>query len=117
MVDNQPYGPNIPESEQQACYRLVEQLSGSERSYRELVENLPDVVFRTDEHFCFSFLNDAWTALTGIARTDAAGRPISDYVVEQSRSTWEDFLGNQGVGAQKGHVSELCLRHADGGHR
>jgi len=77
--------PNRAELDLQASYRLVEELSRSELRYRNLVEQLHEVVFQADRQLCFTFLNPAWSALTAIPVAEAVGRPISDFIVESDR--------------------------------
>ena len=45
----------------QIQYRLIEQISESERRYRELVENLQEIVFKCDHAGNLTFINKAWT--------------------------------------------------------
>src|SRR6476469_1779162 len=46
-------------------YEAQSALVRSEQKYRSVVEQLQDVFFRTDEQGLWSFLNPAWTTLTG----------------------------------------------------
>ena len=74
-------------------------LKASEQKYRTVVENVRDVVFRTDAEGHFMFLNPAWTDLTGYAIEDSLGKPFGDYTVSEADSdghgAFEAMLGKQ----------------------
>ncbi|HEY9827284.1 MAG TPA: SpoIIE family protein phosphatase [Stenomitos sp.] len=55
-------------------------LRESEERYRLVVDNLQEVIFQTDLEGRFSFLNPAWTAITGFAQDSAIGQPLLDYI-------------------------------------
>ena len=101
----------------QARYCLIEDLSHSKQRYRALIERLHDIVFQADDSLRFTFLNPAWTAVTGVAITEATGRSMADFVAEPSLEAWNKCIRELKNGAQKCHVSELCMYHADGGYR
>lgn len=60
--------------------QFEERLANNERQYRELVDNLNEVIFETDEEGRFTFLNKAWTDLTGYPIEESLGRRGSEYV-------------------------------------
>ncbi|MBL3591613.1 MAG: response regulator [gamma proteobacterium endosymbiont of Lamellibrachia anaximandri] len=117
MADTHDRRPDQSELELQVRYHLMEELSRSESRYRTLVEHLHEIVFQADGEFCFTFLNQAWSTVTGGAVTEATGQPIVNFIAESSRETWKEFLKKHRNGTLKGCIPELCLRHADGGHR
>src|SRR4051812_47500977 len=47
---------------------------------RSVVDALDDVVFATDEQGRLTFLNPAWTALTGHMVEDSLGTPLADHL-------------------------------------
>ncbi len=57
-----------------------ENLARKEREYRELVNNLKEVIFKTDIHGNFTFLNDQWEKFTGYKPVHSLGRHFSDYL-------------------------------------
>ncbi len=57
-----------------------EALAASEQRYRNVVDNLKEVVFQTDAEGRWTFLNPAWTELTGFSVETSLGRPFLDYV-------------------------------------
>ncbi len=48
--------------------------------YRALVEHFRDVIFQIDRQGQWSFLNPAWTELTGFPAEDCLGRPFLGYL-------------------------------------
>jgi PAS domain S-box-containing protein len=55
--------------------RIEGELADSERRFRSVVESLKEVIFRTDANGCWTYLNPAWTEITGFAIQDSLGRP------------------------------------------
>lgn len=60
-------------------------LRDSEQKYRSLVDNLKEVIFQTDLQGTLTFLNPAWTEITGFAITESLGNNFLDYVVSEDR--------------------------------
>ena len=76
----------------QIQYRLIEQLAESEQRYRQLVENLHEIVFEIDAEGCLTFLNQAWTNLLGHSRESSIQHPISDFFHDRDRKIGFSFL-------------------------
>ena len=55
--------------------RIEGQLADSERRFRTVVESLKEVIFRTDASGCWTYLNPAWSEITGYAIHESIGRP------------------------------------------
>ncbi len=60
-------------------------LDASEDKYRTVVESIKEVIFQMDVFGNWTFLNPAWTAVTGFAVKPALGTLFVDYVHEQDR--------------------------------
>lgn len=60
-------------------------LYASEERYRSVVDDLAEVVFRTDAHGCWTFLNPAWEAITGYSIGDTLGKLSLDFVHPDDR--------------------------------
>jgi len=60
--------------------RIHEDLRLSEQRYRELVEQLGEVIFLTDRELRFNLLNPAWERLTGQSYSQALGQPLSRFL-------------------------------------
>jgi two-component system cell cycle sensor histidine kinase/response regulator CckA len=65
--------------------RSEEALDASEVKYRSVVENIKEVVFQTDEFGHWTFLNPAWTAVTGFAVDPTIGTLFLEYLHEEDR--------------------------------
>ncbi|QSJ16872.1 PAS domain S-box protein [Nostoc sp. UHCC 0702] len=76
----------------QIQYRLIEQISESERRYRELVENLREIVFKCDKAGNITLLNKAWTLTLGYSTPECLNHPIDDYLHAEDREVWLNFL-------------------------
>lgn len=60
-------------------------LEASEARYLSVVQTVQEVVFRTDETGRWTFLNPAWTAITGYAVDDTMGRDALEQVHGEDR--------------------------------
>ncbi|GJD15664.1 two-component sensor histidine kinase [Rivularia sp. IAM M-261] len=76
----------------QIQYRLIEQISESEKRYRELVENLREIVFKCDKVGNIILLNKAWTLTLGYSTSECLNHPIDDYLHAEDRQVWLNFL-------------------------
>ena len=64
--------------------RVERALRASEQKYRTVVENVRDVVFRTDAEGQLMFLNPAWTDVTGYPVEDSLGQPFGAYILNSN---------------------------------
>ena len=75
-----------------------EQILKSEKRYRDLVENLREVIFETDKKGNIVFLNPAWSQLTGYTVEESIGKPLLDYVhpefIKESKIDLKGFVNN-----------------------
>lgn len=63
-----------------------------ETDYRQIIHELREVVFRTDAEGRWSFLNPAWTEITGFTVAECLGRNFADFVHPDDRAdNWEKF--------------------------
>jgi hypothetical protein len=69
----------------QIQYRLIEKLSESEKRYRELVENLYEIVFETDAEGNLIFLNYAWVDNLGYEIAESLGLTIDHFLHPDDR--------------------------------
>jgi len=65
--------------------RTIEALHQSEQNYRSLVNNLKEVIFTTDATGCWTFLNPAWTEITGFSVEESIGKNFVSYVHKSDR--------------------------------
>ncbi|MFC1835595.1 ATP-binding protein [Thermodesulfobacteriota bacterium] len=67
-------------------------LRDSERLYRNLVEQVPDVIFSLDATGRFVFVNTQVEALLGFPVKEVLETRLSDYVTEEDRAQLEDIF-------------------------
>ena len=72
--------------------RMAETIAKSEREYRNVVNSLNEVVFRTDLQGVWTFLNPAWHAITGFAIADSLGRNVLHFIDARDRDRVADGL-------------------------
>ncbi|MGH7506348.1 MAG: PAS domain S-box protein, partial [Longimicrobiales bacterium] len=59
---------------------LRQALAGSEEKYLALVDTAQEVIFQTDADARFTFLNAAWTVISGHPIEDSLGKRLFDYL-------------------------------------
>jgi PAS domain S-box-containing protein len=65
--------------------RSEQALDASEVRYRSVVENIKEVIFQLDEFGNWTFLNPAWTTVTGFEVNPTVGTFFLDYIHQQDR--------------------------------
>lgn len=60
-------------------------LSKSEEQYRSVVNNIKEVIFQTDAEGLWTFLNPAWTEITGFSLEESIGVNFIDFVHPEDR--------------------------------
>ncbi|WP_051958438.1 PAS domain S-box protein [Janthinobacterium sp. RA13] len=65
--------------------RMAETIAKSEREYRNVVNSLNEVVFRTDVHGAWTFLNPAWHTITGFDAADSLGKSVLQFIDARDR--------------------------------
>ena len=92
--------------------RLADKIANSERQYRNVVNSLSEVVFRADPRGRWSFLNPAWSAITGYDVGASLGRSFTDYVDPRARdAAFAVFLGIvRGSGDSARHLTRYITR-------
>lgn len=63
----------------------------------QLLENLPEVVFRVDRGGTWKYLNGGWKILSGYTSAESVGRDCTRYVHPEDRAAWTDYLRAQFV--------------------
>jgi phosphoserine phosphatase RsbU/P len=64
----------------------------SEGRYRSVVDNLKEVIFQTDLAGKLSFLNPAWTDVTGFSQEKSIGKPFLEFISpDDSQTFWHKF--------------------------
>ena len=65
--------------------RSEQALDASEVKYRSVVENIKEIIFQMDEFGNWTFLNPAWTAVTGFEVKPTLGTFYLEYVHQEDR--------------------------------
>ncbi|MGK5021173.1 PAS domain S-box protein [Janthinobacterium sp. LB2P10] len=65
--------------------RMAVAIAKSEREYRNVVNSLNEVVFRTDLNGAWTFLNPAWHAITGFSIADSIGKNVLQFIDVRDR--------------------------------
>ncbi|MCT7962152.1 PAS domain S-box protein [Laspinema sp. D1] len=60
----------------------------SENKYRSVVENLSEVIFQRDKCGYLTFLNPAWTDITGFTVAESVGQPFLSFVHPDDRPSF-----------------------------
>lgn len=98
-LDGQPYQYIAIRTEITERKRMTEKIEISERQYRTTVNSLKEVIFRTDTEGNWTFLNPAWTQITGFSIEESIGRHCLDYVPEKdgklAAQSFQEFLAGE----------------------
>ena len=65
--------------------RMAETIAKSEREYRNVVNSLHEVVFRTDLNGAWTFLNPAWHTITGFGAANSLGKHVLQFIDARDR--------------------------------
>ncbi len=100
-----------------AMIRTEMALRASESDYRLLVDKVKEVIFRTDAQGLWTFLNPAWTDITGFTLDESLGKLFLDYVHPDDRQRNNDLFAPL-IARKKDHCQhEVRYLTADGGYR
>lgn len=66
--------------------RLYTSLRESKEQYQKVVESVREVIFQTDERGYWSFLNPAWTEMTGYSVAETLGQSVLDCILPEDRA-------------------------------
>ncbi|WP_338849638.1 PAS domain S-box protein [Massilia sp. W12] len=83
--DGQPYQYIAIRTEITESKRMAEKIANSEREYRTVVNSLKEIVFRVDQTGAWTFLNPAWSNVTGYAIEESLGKNALHFVYPQDR--------------------------------
>ena len=91
--------------------RLInEKLRNSERRYRFLVQNSPDIIYTLDSEGRFTFVNDAIERLLGYSREELIGKNYQTIVATEDRERSKWLLNERRTGRRACSGEELKLR-------
>ena len=96
--------------------RTMDALHQSEHSYRFLVDNLKEVIFSADMTGCWTFLNPAWTDITGFSVKESIGKNFLNYVHPDDRKLALNLFTSLIELQQNNCCCELRYLTIDGGY-
>src|SRR5262249_44381697 len=64
----------------------------SEVKYRSVVENIKEVIFQSDQNGCWTFLNPAWTEITGYKVKESLGSHFADFIHPEDRERHRELI-------------------------
>jgi two-component system cell cycle sensor histidine kinase/response regulator CckA len=82
-----------------ARHRAVEALRQSEEKYRDLVENINDVVYATDDLGTITYISPVVEQITGYMPAEMTGRPILEFVYHEDLAQFLESLNQTIQGA------------------
>ncbi|HEY9899605.1 MAG TPA: ATP-binding protein [Pantanalinema sp.] len=93
------------------------ELKRSEEKYRQVLQNIKEVIIQTDAQGRLSFLNSAWSEFTGYPVADTLGTPFTRYLHAQDRPRVKRRL--QQLLSQKSNTThfEARFRQEDGSYQ
>jgi PAS domain S-box-containing protein len=86
----------------------------SQSRYRDVVESVNEVIFQADPQGRFTFLNQAWTTITGFRVADSLGRNLVDFLHADDRTRARAGLDEVLTGTRADTHAELRIRTRDG---
>lgn len=89
----------------------------SERRYRDVVDNIKEVIFRTDRNGCLTFLNPAWESLTHYPVAQTLGRQSLGFIHPDDHAEFKASVRPLLKREQDSIRSELRYVCADGTYR
>lgn len=94
--------------------RTTDALAESENRYRDVVDHISEVIFRTDAEGHWTLLNPAWEALTGFSVEETLGRPLCEFVASEDHDDAHSFCATLLEGGSHSQSEEIRLRTRDG---
>jgi two-component system cell cycle sensor histidine kinase PleC len=82
--------------------------------HTRIIESVPEVVFATDADGCWTYLNPAWTRLTGHPAGDCIGRSFTEFVFGEERAVAVARFGEFMLGQVSSYRREVPYRTANG---
>ncbi len=87
-------------------------LSAIKAEVSDILEHIKDVVFQTDAHFNFTYLNESWELLTGFSYEESVEQ-LTYFVHEEYITSFQHSLENQ-IAQRKALETEVRLLHKGG---
>jgi len=91
-------------------------IKASEKRYHSVVDSLNDVIFQTDKQGLWTFLNPAWSTVTGFSVEEALNSPFYNYIHPDDRALSKDLFKAL-IQGEKNSRYEIRILHRTDGHR
>ncbi|TVO65758.1 PAS domain S-box protein [Denitromonas ohlonensis] len=89
-------------------------LQESRTRYQEVVESVNEVIFQTDLNGVFTFLNPAWTQISGHPIDSSVGQPLASFLHPDDRGRARVLFKRLNAGAAHDEIMELRIRTTEG---
>ncbi len=98
--------------------QAADALHESESRYEEVVNNISEVIFRTDAEGRWTLLNPAWEKLTGFSLDESLGRSLCEFVATEDQAEADQVCRTLMQGEQdRDFAEEIRLRTREGNAR
>lgn len=87
----------------------------TESQYHEVINLISDIVFKTDENWQWTFLNDSWTKILNYSIEESLGKPFYDFMHPEDASKKEqlfDALIREKKSTSK-HLARFITKNGD----
>lgn len=72
--------------------QLTQKIEASEKQYRNLVNNVDQVIYRLNRNFEFEFVNHAWSLLSGASAENSLGQSLTNWTLPQDKLKINKFF-------------------------
>jgi len=101
------------EAEEPERKRAEEALIESEEKYRDLVENINDIIYATDEHGIITYIAPRIEAIGGYTASEIIGRPFFDFVHKEDIPYMRDIFRQDISGPVEPHEYRAVTKSGD----
>lgn len=101
-------------SEQEEQIKLKEQFDEASAGYQSVLDNLTEVVFRTDSSGRITFINQAWMRTIGLSEDNSLGKKIDAFIDPADAHVWQEKITSLLCGKLSHFGGELRLTRHDG---
>lgn len=84
------------------------------RRLNSIVDNIREVIFQLDLDLRWTYLNPAWTTVTGIPVSSAIGKPVTDFLPDEHSDGTEDVFNRIISGEEEVSTTVVRYRRPDG---
>ena len=98
-------------------HRAEKERAASEHNYRTAVNCIQEVIFQTDARGCWTFLNPAWTDITGFPMEESLGRSCLDFIHPDNNERSRELFAELIAGKQEYCRHEIRYLTNDGAFR